>query len=297
MLIKVDVREAELIKIFENLIVTIPIFKELKMQTESLPLGDIIIYDDEKNTDLLIIERKSISDLLSSIKDGRYEEQSYRLGGSSHPNHNIMYIIEGDVNSQHNFKGNYFKNKFNNNNTNTSTSSSNALEKLTAYSAMFSLNYYKGFSDFRTFNMSETATYICNTANKIRKSLLENKTPYYSVSKVNLKSDENDIDNKSSDDKSSENEDSCKDYVGVIKKIKKDNITPENIGEIMLCQIPGISSLTALAIMKKANTISNLIQMIQTDETCLKDVATINSKGQSRKISKTCVANIIKFLK
>jgi ERCC4-type nuclease len=297
MLIKVDVREAELIKIFENLIATIPIFKELKMQTESLPLGDIIIYDDDKNADLLIIERKSISDLLSSIKDGRYEEQSYRLGGSSHPNHNIMYIIEGDVNSQHNFKGNYFKNKFNNNNnnTNTNTSSSNALEKLTAYSAMFSLNYYKGFSVFRTFNMSETATYICNTANKIRKSLLENKTPYYSVSKV----DENDVDNKCcSDNKNgSENEDSCKDYVGVIKKIKKDNITPENIGEIMLCQIPGISSLTAIAIMKKSNTISNLIQMIQTDETCLKDVATINSKGQSRKISKTCVANIIKFLK
>ena len=293
MLIKVDVREAELIKIFENLIATIPIFKELKMQTESLPLGDIIIYDDDKNADLLIIERKSISDLLSSIKDGRYEEQSYRLGGSSHPNHNIMYIIEGDVNSQHNFKGNYFKNKFNNNNNTNTSTSSNALEKLTAYSAMFSLNYYKGFSVFRTFNMSETATYICNTANKIRKSLLENKTPYYSVSKI----DENDIDNKSSDNKSSDNEDTCKDYVGVIKKIKKDNITPENIGEIMLCQIPGISSLTALAIMKKANTISNLIQMIQTDETCLKDVATINSKGQSRKISKTCVANIIKFLK
>lgn len=293
MLIKVDVREAELIKIFENLIATIPIFKELKMQTESLPLGDIIIYDDDKNADLLIIERKSISDLLSSIKDGRYEEQSYRLGGSSHPNHNIMYIIEGDVNSQHNFKGNYFKNKFNNNNNTNTSTSSNALEKLTAYSAMFSLNYYKGFSVFRTFNMSETATYICNTANKIRKSLLENKTPYYSVSKI----DETDADNKSSDNKSSDNEDTCKDYVGVIKKIKKDNITPENIGEIMLCQIPGISSLTALAIMKKANTISNLIQMIQTDETCLKDVATINSKGQSRKISKTCVANIIKFLK
>ena len=291
MLIKVDVREAELIKLFENQIATIPIFKDLKMQTESLPLGDIIIFDDEKNADLLIIEIKSINDLLASIKDGRYEEQSYRLSGSNHPNHNIMYIIEGDVNSQHQFKGNYFKNKFNNNtnaSTNSSTSNSNSLEKLTAYSAMFSLNYYKGFSVFRTFSISETATYICNTANKIRKSSLEDKKPYYSVSVPKV--DENDVD-------SEKNEDTCKDYVGVIKKIKKDNITPENIGEIMLCQIPAISSLTAIAIMKKANTISNLIQMIQIDETCLKDVSTINSKGQQRKISKTCVANIIKFLK
>ena len=280
MLIKVDVREAELIKIFESLIATIPIFKDLKIQLESLPLGDIIIFDDERNADLLILERKSISDLLASIKDGRYEEQSYRLTGLNQPNHNIMYIIEGDVNSQHQFKGNYFKNKFSGS---TNSSTTNSLEKLTAYSAMFSLNYYKGFSVFRTFSMSETATFICNTANKIKKGLLENKTPYYSETVVKK---ENDLE-----------EESCKDYVGVIKKIKKDNITEDNIGEIMLCQIPGISSVTALAVMKKVGTISNLIKMIQSDENCLKDISTINLNGQQRKISKTCVANIIKFLK
>jgi ERCC4-type nuclease len=280
MLIKVDVREAELIKIFESLIATIPIFKDLKIQLESLPLGDIIIFDDDKNADLLILERKSISDLLASIKDGRYEEQSYRLTGLNHPNHNIMYIIEGDVNSQHQFKGNYFKNKFSGS---TNSSTTNSLEKLTAYSAMFSLNYYKGFSVFRTFSMSETATFICNTANKIKKGLLENKNPYYLETVVKK---ENDLE-----------EESCKDYVGVIKKIKKDNITEDNIGEIMLCQIPGISSVTALAVMKKVGTISNLIKMIQSDENCLKDISTLNPNGQQRKISKTCVANIMKFLK
>jgi ERCC4-type nuclease len=289
MLIKVDVREAELIKIFETLIATIPIFKDLKIQLESLPLGDIIIFDDERNADLLILERKSISDLLASIKDGRYEEQSYRLNGLNQPNHNIMYIIEGDVNSQHQFKGNYFKNKFSGS---TNSSTTNSLEKLTAYSAMFSLNYYKGFSVFRTFSISETATFICNTANKIKKGLLENKTPYYSEIVVNKSMSENDLDKKEET-----NEESCKDYVGVIKKIKKDNITEDNIGEIMLCQIPGISSVTALAVMKKVGTISNLIKMIQEDENCLKDISTINPNGQQRKISKTCVANIIKFLK
>lgn len=44
-----------------------------------------------------------------------------------------------------------------------------------------------------------------------------------------------------------------KDYVGVVKKVKKDNITSDNIGEIMLCQIPGISSVTALAVMENSN--------------------------------------------
>jgi ERCC4-type nuclease len=292
MLIKIDVREAELIKIFENLIATIPIFKDLKIQLENLPLGDIIIFDEERNTDLLLLERKSISDLLASIKDGRYEEQSYRLNGLNQPNHNTMYIIEGDVNSQHQFKGNYFKNKFSGN---TNSSTSNSLEKLTAYSAMFSLNYYKGFSVFRTFSMSETATFICNTANKIKKGLLENKTPYYSEIAIKNSNSENDC--ETNDKKEESTEESCKDYVGVIKKIKKDNITENNIGEIMLCQIPGISSVTALAVMKKVGTISNLIKMIQTDKNCLKDISTINPNGQQRKISKTCVANIIKFLK
>jgi ERCC4-type nuclease len=297
MLIKVDIREAELIKIFENLIATIPVFKDLKIQLENLPLGDIIIYDDEKNTDILIIERKSISDLLASIKDGRYEEQSYRLGGSNQHNHNIMYIIEGDVNSQHQFKGNYFKNKFSGS---TNASTTNSLEKLTAYSAMFSLNYYKGFSVFRTFNISETATFICNTVNKIKKGLLENKKPYYSETITNNSTNitEDGDENENENEKKEEiNEESCKDYISVIKKIKKDNITTENIGEIMLCQIPGISSITAIAVMKKVGTISNLITTIQNDETCLKDISTVNPKGQQRKISKTCVANIIKFLK
>ena len=294
MIIKVDVREADLIKIFQDLIATIPVFKDLELKLESLPLGDIIIYDSEKNQDLLIIERKSISDLLASIKDGRYEEQSYRLGGSNHPNHNIMYIIEGDVNSQHKFKGNFFKNKFNGNDNNNS---SIKLEKLTAYSAMFSLNYYKGFSVFRTFNINETATYICNTANKIKKGIIENKKPYYSESKLesDLEPDISTLANFTADKESIE--ESCKDYVGVIKKIKKDNITRENIGEIMLCQIPGISSITAIAVMKKVGTITNLLTMIQNDENCLKDISTINPKGQQRKISKTCVANIYKFLK
>jgi hypothetical protein len=49
--------------------------------------------------------------------------------------------------------------------------------------------------------------------------------------------------------------------------------------------------------MKKVGTISNLIKMIQSDENCLKDISTLNPNGQQRKISKTCVANIMKFLK
>ena len=67
------------------------------IEVEKLDIGDIIIKDDNDNTKL-IIERKTISDLAASIRDGRYKEQSYRLNGNSLHNHNIIYVIEGNIN-------------------------------------------------------------------------------------------------------------------------------------------------------------------------------------------------------
>jgi ERCC4-type nuclease len=255
------------------------------LKTESLPIGDIIISDGKD--DILIIERKSVNDLLASIKDGRYEEQSYRLNGLNHHNHNIIYLIEGDVN-----KVNKFKND-------------TKIEKLTLYSAMFSLNYYKGFSVFRSFAIDETATIICNMAYKMQKDLA-NKKPYYSNAIIEDKINEVVVSEVVEDDKVTEVaevveeknvcEDSDKNYVSVIKKVKKDNITTENIGEIMLCQIPGISSVTAIAVLEKYKSISNLIKELETNKDTLKDLTYTNSKGQTRKISKTCLSNIVKYL-
>jgi hypothetical protein len=87
-----------------------------------------------------------------------------------------------------------------------------------------------------------------------------------------------------------------KDYCSVVKKIKKDNVTVENIGEIMLCQIPGISSVTAIAILSKFKNFPDLITEMKKDPTCLNSISYITSNGQSRKISKACIASIIKFL-
>ena len=278
MLIKVDNREQELLKQIQNLVLFIPAFHQLKVETAALPLGDIIIYDD--NDEKLVIERKCLNDLLASIKDGRYEEQSYRLNGLNHPNHNIYYLIEGDVNKANRFKD-------------------NNIEKLTLYSAMFSLNYYKGFSVMRTLSMEETAIFICNTASKLSKS---DKKAYYEnkpIVKTLVQDQTISVDHTITVDQTIAVEqtlESDKDYISVVKKVKKENITPENIAEIMLCQIPGISSVTAIAIMDKFKTIPNLINEIQQNDNCLKDISYQNSKGQSRKINKTSLANIVKFL-
>ena len=280
MKIRVDNREQELLRHIRELIENIPLFKDLEVQVENLPLGDIIISNNVE--DKLIIERKSINDLAASIKDGRYEEQSYRLNGLNHPNHNIVYLIEGDVNRVNRFKD-------------------NKMEKLTLYSSVFSLNYYKGFSVIRSFSIDESAIFICNTANKLRKGETENKQPYYqnNTNNQNNQNTQNILKPISSEENEQNNEESTctdKDYVSVVKKIKKDNITPDNIGEIMLCQIHGISSVTSVAIMNKFKTLPNLISQIQENENCLKDISYTNSKNQVRKINKTCLVNLVKFL-
>jgi ERCC4-type nuclease len=277
MIIKVDTREVDLLHQINHLVLNIPIFKQIEIKSETLPIGDIIISNDAE--DKLIIERKTVSDLLASIKDGRYEEQSYRLNGLNHHNHNVIYLIEGDVNRVNRFK------------------SDNKVEKITLYSAMFSLNYYKGFSVFRSFSLEETATIICNMAYKLEKGLTTGKKEFYqntiSISSSSQENIDNNLINEKIEDICEQNE---KDYVSVIKKVKKENITPDNIGEIMLCQIPGISSVTALAIMEKYKTLPNLIKEIENNNDCLKDITSTNTKGQVRKINKTSISNIVKFL-
>ena len=287
MIIKIDTRERELLKICTKLLEAVPAFKDLKIVVEPLPLGDIII--NNGLIDNIIVERKSLSDLASSIKDGRYDEQSYRLNGLPHHNHNIVYLIEGDL-----AKFNSFKER---------------IDKQILYSAMFSINYYKGFSLMRSINMDETAFIICNMAYKIGKDL--NKQPYFlhplqKVVSIDTNANEvSVIENAVAESIINANEAvinaneaviSSKDYCSVIKKVKKDNITEDNIGEIMLCQIPGISSVTALTIMEKFKNLPNLVKCIQDNPDCLNGISTTDANGKLRKISKTAIATIVKYL-
>lgn len=280
--IKIDVREAELLKKCETNLQVVTNFKDIKLVPEQLPLGDIIISDG--TNDLLIIERKTLSDLAASIKDGRYEEQSYRLKNLWHHNHNIIYLIEGDFARFNSFK--------------------DRIDKQTLYSALVSINYYKGFSVWRSSSVEETALIVCNMAYKIKKEMEKGRTPFYSNTLIQNTTTSLEIDtNLTTTTIAGDAADVSvsvateKDYCTVVKKVKKDNITIENIGEIMLCQIPGVSSSSALAILAQFKTMPNLIKSIAADETCLNNVCTIDANGKSRKISKTAIATIIKFLR
>ena len=95
----IDSREQSLIKLLSSDINnSIQFFKkEIEVETGNLAIGDLIIYGDD-GKELIIFERKSLADLASSIGDGRYNEQSFRLNEHEVHNHNIVYIIEGDFN-------------------------------------------------------------------------------------------------------------------------------------------------------------------------------------------------------
>ena len=123
---------------------------------KELAIGDMLIQTDDSN-DILLIERKTFSDLLASIKDGRYEEQSHRLLNTSElPPHSIIYLIEGMFSQL-----------------------SNPKDKKIIYSAMTTLQYFKGFSVYRVSGTLEAAEWLLYTADKLYRELERGKVPYY----------------------------------------------------------------------------------------------------------------------
>ena len=226
-----------------------------ELRSESLPVGDAIISSPDGETDYIVFERKSLADLAASIRDGRYKEQSLRL--QALPNvhsHNVVYIVEGDFSR--------YSERF------------SKIGKGALQSAMCSLNYYKGFSVVRTMSLAETYEIIQSYANKLAAS----PAPYGHYHPVH------------------KDKDVAADYCSAlqVKQVKCENITPQNIGEIMLCSIPGVSNKTASVVMKKYTTLRALIEALKEGGSgeCLADIRL----ETQRKLSKQCIQSIYNFL-
>jgi len=252
-----DTREARLYSSFAEGRTDIKI---INIKIEPLTIGDIIFANIDEvsgdKRDVLIIERKSLSDLLSSIKDGRYEEQSHRLIHASQlPPYRILYIIEGMFSTLH-----------------------NPAEKQLVISAMTSLQLYKGFGVMRTSSVQETADLIAGMWKKIQRNA--DKGMQLFVPTTGPLSEE-----------SHDEGPPAPAYSSVVKKVKKDNVTPENIGEIILCQIPGISSTIAVELMRKYENIRGLLQTIREKPDELKDM-----KINGRRMGSNVVESIVRFL-
>ena len=262
MKIIVDDREQDLMRQFIELQSNANYSNTFSIINQTLHIGDIVLTSGSLEDDeLCIIERKTIPDLLSSIKDGRYEEQSHRLSYASRcPNHRIIYIIEGNMNTLY-----------------------NPSEYKLVNSSITSLNMYKGFSVLRTFSVRETAKLIIHMMEKIIRNMQKGVVFYDRFSDTSGNSI-SEITNTQPIN-----------YCNLVKKVKKDNITPDNIGEIILSQIPGVSSVTAIAIMSNFTSFYNLIESLQKNPCCLENL-TITKNDKTRKISKKALDDIKQFL-
>jgi len=294
----IDYREKKLIELINSIKIMNAKYKPIEIIVENLPLSDVII-KDKNNNEKMLIERKTINDLASSIQDGRYNEQSYRLTNCNIHNHNIMYLIEGNISM--------WNNRY------------TRINRDTIYSAIFSIIYYKGFSVFVTSTTVETAEFLLNTALKMHKNdkLSTKKYPYYQ----NMDQDLNHNINKMLNDKKIEENnnttnkinitltpeavDSIKEttvdntpdlkYSKYVKRQKKGNITPENIDVIMLSQIPHISVDTAMQILNKYKTIYRLINILKDNENELNGFI-IKAKTGERKLNSKAIYNIKSYL-
>lgn len=276
LVIKLDMRERDLISIFEKTITDdkLPSLNFTYCK-DNLPLGDVVVVDQDTGREILLFERKTLVDLAASIRDGRYKEQSFRLMHSTFHPHNIVYIIEGDI-----FKYNQFYTK---------------VDKSALASAQVSLSYFKGFSIARTQSIQETFGFLINMVDKIHREFVENGlTAYYKNRDVPQGDGETGGDH-SADTKMTPN--LSMEYVKVAKKVKKDNVTNENLGYIMMTQIPSMSDIYARAILEKFG--GDFVKMAthyreHPDE--LKGIKYKMTNGKERAIPNNVIERLVKFI-
>jgi ERCC4-type nuclease len=213
------------------------------LEKRVLQLGDILFMSDDEATTFLCIERKSLPDLLASIKDGRYTEQSYRLTNCFPNPHNVVYLLEGML--------------------------STVKDKKLVISCIASLNYFKGFSVHRTVSLAETAMYILCMADKVAREITKGTKPWLFAEKPAESTD----------------------YCDVVKVSKKANITKENIGQMILMQIPGISSAISIEIMKPFSNFLEFVDRIRSDPEYLTQI-----KVNGRKIGSNVLKGIDEFI-
>lgn len=220
------------------------------LEKRVLQLGDILFTNDDESVTYLCIERKTFLDLLASIKDGRYAEQSYRLTNCYPNTHNVVYLLEGML--------------------------STVKDKKLVISCIASLNYFKGFSVHRTVSMAETALYILCMADKMSREFKKGN-----VQKLGSQVPQE------------EGQVTATDYCNVVKVSKKANITRENIGQMFLMQIPGISSAIAIEIMRPFGSFMEFVDHIRANPEYL---GTVTVTEKKRKIGSNIVKAINEFI-
>lgn len=248
-MISVDYRETDLIKELKRLSSSNEKWKTIVIKEDNLPIGDINIGDSTQDK-LIVIERKTIRDMAASIEDGRYKEQGFRLDASPTHNHNIIYMIEGDIMKYKPYR-------------------KSRIDRDAILSALTTIHYSKGFCVYKTLSLEESAVWLLQMATKISKGKL---TSFYG-------------------------EDTTKsEYIDSFHKTRKKDVKLDNILQIILCQIPGVSCTIAKVICERYRNIPEIVDALRANKEILDDLKTTMPNGNKRKISKKTISTIYQCL-
>lgn len=263
MRVVIDNRERAFIEIIQQ---KKELYPNIHVEVAPLLVGDMEVYMED--TLLYIWERKTLSDLLSSIKDGRYKEQCHRLTHTSGSS-KVVYLIEGIMNQL------------------------NPSDRKITIGSISSLMFHKQFHVWRSTNVNDSVdTFLMICDKLLRDSQRKPKQTLLIENDLsnNPQNSREDVDIIQPTDISTHS------YTQFVKKVKKENITPENIGEIFLCQIPDISVASAKALMQCANgNFSQLIQIVLTSPEMLETVK-IECGPKTRKLSKKVLERLHQYL-
>ncbi len=236
-----DYREKGVYKKLNNIIENNNKYIQVVCKQLNLSLGDFTFGN-------VVIERKTHQDLASSILDGRYKEQCYRLEElkKENPNIKIFYFIEGNFDL---YYGNHNIDK----------------EKL--ISSIISLLYEKNFSVILTKHLNETCDFLLKFCKK-----------YYEKYQV-----------AGSVEESNADEIEQSNLQNLIRQNRKKNnqINKDNVGIMMLCNVPNISMTLAIELLKPfGNDIYKFIHELRENENYLYNLKIEGKNGKMRKLNK-----------
>lgn len=256
-----------------------------KEHIQSLPIGDFHIRLPQNTTDnkenqinhpLVIIERKTISDFVSSIVDGRYKEQIYRLKQFREEiGTRILFLIEGeDIEYVNDFVKTNIPTirTFINNNKQSKICNYSHITPQAVHSAFINIIIRDNIPILESESMFDTCILL-------QKILTQCQKKYH---EINLNQNNTNNPNK---------------YVNVIKINKKDNITPNVCYINQLSQIPGVSINIAQNIAEKYPSFNDLINAFKECDKPTLMLSNINKIGKilSQRIHTFILFNSLKI--
>ena len=267
----VDYREASLI---EALKATSQVKSgKIILTTSNLEVGDIhVIYDEAVDASAagagndrvkFMIERKTVSDYLSSSSDKRLKNQLIRMQQyqKEHPETHLIYLIEGSIMPQFGQPVDKYRPKN---------------DPLMLYRSLLHRIYRDQANVIRSENLAESVLWLTTLALVEIKSISQTSTSTL-TSRLEHDSSHSQMALHPPEPKTEFKTTNELDYLETVKVKKSDNLTSDRLFRLSLMQIPGVSIKVADAIAHQYKSLPQLIRAydatpLKEKEKLLKDI-------------------------